>query len=352
MYRSIQICRAVAALLVVLLHLAVYFANPKYFGLSGIDALFTFGRSGVEFFFVLSGFIITFVHWSDFGNPAKLLTYAKKRAIRIYPTYWIIFAAVYLVAASPLGSGVRLDLPTLVKTLALLPQASSDPISGTSSPILIVAWSLQYEILFYLLMAVFIVDRRIGGLICALLLINMLACRAGACLVFAPYLQTTFVLLFGLGAAIAFICKTSVKVRHPLFLAGIGACTFVVSAIINVVTGEQPILAYGIASAVMVLGFVKAEDYGKLKIKQDWAVSLGDASYALYLIHYPVVSILCRLAVRSGLHGAVGAAVAAPVIVTACVAASIGFNRLVERPLLRAFAGRRSVPVPATPVRN
>jgi peptidoglycan/LPS O-acetylase OafA/YrhL len=352
MYRSIQICRAVAALLVVLLHITAYYANPKYFGLSGIDHLFTFGRSGVEFFFVLSGFIITFVHWSDFGNPSRILIYAKKRAIRIYPTFWIIFACVYLIAASPLGSGVRLDIPTLLKTLALLPQASSDPISGTSSPILIVAWSLQYEILFYLLMGVFIVSRPIGTLISALVLTNMLACQADACVVSAPYLHTTFVLLFGLGAATAYICKTSAKVRHPLFLAGIGACTFVAFGIWHVVTGVQPVLGYGIASAVMVLGFVKAEDEGKLKVKQDWAVSLGDASYALYLIHYPLVSILCRLAVRIGLHGAIGAAIAAPVIVTVCVAASIGFNRFVERPLLRAFSGRRSVQTTAVPVGN
>ena len=93
----------------------------------------------------------------------------------------------------------------------------------------------------------------------------------------APYLHTTFVLLFGLGAATAFICKTSAKVRHPLFLAGVGACTFVAFGIWHVVTGVQPVLGYGIASAVMVLGFVKADCVGTVseEVEGFWSVGLG-----------------------------------------------------------------------------
>src|ERR1700733_7636810 len=184
MLRSIQLCRAVAAGMVMLFHLTLVFAAAKYFGLAGVNLPFTFGHAGVEFFFVLSGFIITFAHWNDFGNPSRLSAYLKKRAIRIYPIYWLVFALVCLTATVTMGITIDLAPAILIKTLALVPQASDDPIIGTWAPtVIFVAWSLQYEILFYLLMAVFIVNRLLGGLIAAAVLINLVACRAGYCVV-------------------------------------------------------------------------------------------------------------------------------------------------------------------------
>jgi exopolysaccharide production protein ExoZ len=282
------------------------------------------------------------VHWRDFGHPSRLANYASKRAIRIYPTYWLIFAVVYWVAAATVGGSVRLDMPTLLKTLALIPQSSLDPIVGTSAPILGVAWTLQYEILFYGLMAFFIVSRPIGSLLAALVILNLLACRAHSCVLSAPWLQTNLILLFGLGALAAICCKLSGTIKHAWVLAGIGAVAFLATGIWDDVSGERLTLAYGLSSAAIVVGLVKAEDRGSFRIKWDWPVLLGDASYALYLIHFPLVVLLCKIAVRSGLHGLVGAVVAVPVILAACVAAAIGFSRLIERPLLRALAGGRN----------
>ena len=57
-YTSLQEARAVAAILVVLFHLGGAIADAKYFGLSVFSVPFSFGSAGVEFFFVLSGFIV------------------------------------------------------------------------------------------------------------------------------------------------------------------------------------------------------------------------------------------------------------------------------------------------------
>jgi exopolysaccharide production protein ExoZ len=154
-YKSIQGCRALAALLVVLHHLGAAVASPKYFGAAAFAVPFKSGDSGVEFFFVLSGFIITWVHFDDLGKPVLLLPYLRKRALRVYPTYWIVFTAVYLIAiaSTALRFSVPHDLPTLLKCLTLLPQDAAVT-GGTGAQVLIVAWSLQYEICFYVLFAI------------------------------------------------------------------------------------------------------------------------------------------------------------------------------------------------------
>jgi peptidoglycan/LPS O-acetylase OafA/YrhL len=59
---------------------------------------FRWGDAGVEFFFVLSGFIIASAHAGDISRPARLIPYLQRRIIRIYPPYWIIFAIVCAMA--------------------------------------------------------------------------------------------------------------------------------------------------------------------------------------------------------------------------------------------------------------
>jgi exopolysaccharide production protein ExoZ len=344
MYKSIQGCRALAALLVVFHHLGFAMASDKYFGAAIFKVPFIFGDSGVEFFFVLSGFIITWAHFDEFGRPAGLLRYLRKRTVRIYPPYWMIFAAVYLLAQlSPaLRSTVPHDYPTLLKSLALLPQ---DPlvVGGNGSPVLIVAWSLQYEICFYALMAVFMVSRSLGALITISLLINLGACHFDACSFPRRFFSNNLILLFGLGVLIACWGKSPVRIKRPVVAAIVAATAFVSFGVFEVVFGTetQPLdrrLIYGFLSAVAIFALVQAENSGQLRITNRWMPLLGDSSYALYLIHYPLISALCKLMVLLGLAGTAGAIVAYPVILCACISASVAVHLLVESPMLRAIS--------------
>jgi exopolysaccharide production protein ExoZ len=327
MYKSIQGCRALAALLVVLHHLGFAMASDKYFGAAIFKVPFIFGDSGVEFFFVLSGFIVTWAHFDDFGKQAGLLRYLRKRAVRIYPPYWIIFAMVYLLAlVSPaLRSTVPHDYPTLLKSLALLPQ---DPlvVGGNGSPVLIVAWSLQYEICFYALMAVFIVSRSLGVLVSIPLLINWGACHLGACSFPRSFFSNNLILLFGLGVLIAYFSKNSLRIKRPVLVATIAAAAFMSFGVFEVVFGTETLpfdrrLVYGFLSGVAIFALVQAESGRQLRISNRWMPLLGDSSYSLYLIHYPLISALCKLMVLLGLAGTAGAIVAYPVILGACISA-------------------------------
>jgi exopolysaccharide production protein ExoZ len=66
--------------------------------------------------------------------------------------------------------------------------------------------------------------------------------------------------------------------------------------------------------------------------------SLGDASYVLYLVHYPLISALCKVSASLLPHTIVGASVAYTVILIACLVAAIAVHLWIERPLLRSFS--------------
>ena len=176
MFYTIQFCRAIAALLVVFFHSAGNLAKEKYFGVLAepIERIFWFGgEAGVAFFFVLSGFIIHQVHRKEFNQPNRLIPYIKKRIVRVYPTYFIIFIGVFIIAK--LTPSIRNTIPTdpilLIKSLLLLPQ-DSKVVGGTGAPVLVVAWSLQYEILFYATFATALINRWIFYVIAFIFCLN------------------------------------------------------------------------------------------------------------------------------------------------------------------------------------
>ena len=85
--------RWIAALLVFGFHAATLrvVAEPDYQAV--VDRLFTLGLSGVEFFFVLSGFVLV---WSfRDGEPRR--RFLRRRLAKIYPNHLLMWAVVLLV---------------------------------------------------------------------------------------------------------------------------------------------------------------------------------------------------------------------------------------------------------------
>ena len=77
-------------MLVVLFHVTGTFFET--YNVSFLAGMFKFGGSGVDVFFVLSGFIITYANREYIGKPKNINQFFKKRAIRIFPIYWIIIS--------------------------------------------------------------------------------------------------------------------------------------------------------------------------------------------------------------------------------------------------------------------
>lgn len=326
-------------------HLGGSLASSQYFGVSAFASLFQFGDSGVAFFFVLSGFIITWVHAKDFGHPGRLASYVRKRAARIYPTYIIVFCIAYaaLLISPATRASAQLDFATLLKSLTLLPQ-DAKVVGGTGAPVVIVAWTLQYEICFYALVGLSILNRLLAIGMLLLLAGNWIACRFVACPFPLSFFGDNLFLLFGLGMLVARWARGSLELQRPKLIALVASVAFMAFALLETILGHESFtvdrrLVYGGLSGVLILALVRAEGAGTLTIRRGWIPLLGDASYALYLIHFPLIVTLEKLLRSFGLEGLAGALVAFVLIFIACQLAAVAFHLLLERPLLSALSG-------------
>lgn len=346
MYKSLQGSRGIAAIFVVLFHLGLTISLDKYFGIDGFSIPFLFGGSGVEYFFVLSGFIIYSSHVHDVSQPQKIISYIKKRVVRIYPAYWIIFLVVLLLffMAGQDKSPSKFDGMVLLKAFFLIPQEKTWE-GGTSSPIIDVAWTLQYEIFFYVLFAALILNKWL------FLFLATLLCLACTILklptdnsLLLNFFTEKWILLFFMGMLVAFICKDNV-LSKDLFriLLIVGGAIFSLLSIDTIIKGNfipfDKTIPYGIASAFIIMGLVGLERFGQPFLSSRWMQSLGDSSYALYLIHYPVISILCKMAMVIGLDkfGIYGAIITYVISFSICILLSLFFHVYIEKPIARFF---------------
>lgn len=338
MIRSIQAARGVAALLVLLFHASgSIFADPKYFGGKPFGPVFDFGHAGVDFFFVLSGFIITHAHRDDVGHLERWTRYAWKRIRRIYPPYWVItlllLPVFFLHPAWGLGHERQ---PWVIASSFLLVAQPKPPVLG-------VAWSLCYEVLFYALFLSFLVGKRTGAVVFAAWGAATIALH-GRYGFPGSFLFNLHQLQFLMGMIVAGL-HARVRVPCARVLALLGACAFLGAGMTEVYThwlGESALLvAYGAASAVLVLGLAETERAGRLRVPEGM-VFLGAASYSIYLAHIPALSLVAKFAVRLGLPAAMPHRAAFVLVVAATVAAGAAYYLVVERPLLRLLERRPS----------
>lgn len=351
-FNYIQVCRGIAAMMVVAFHTGASFAAEKYFGEPLFARLFRFGSSGVEFFFVLSGFIIYFVHHADFGVPAAVKRYAIRRLERVYPTYWLIFSGVFAVALAipAFRSGVPTEFLIILKSLFLVPQ-NPEVVGGTGAPVIIVAWSLQYELVFYFVFALFIFSPLFGFASVLALSIWWLLSAAGwgGPKFILEFLQPHYFLIFAFGVVSARI-SVQHRVSKPFRWVLYGALIYAAFAGFEVAEmfvkqlprspgrTEVVSLGYGIGAALLIAGLVALESR-RQRLVPSWLARMGDASYVLYLAHFPIISACAKVFTALG-SGVAWAAFSFVFTFTMCCAFSLVFWRYIERPMLKFLRDR------------
>lgn len=345
---SIQACRGTAALLVVAFHLGGAFAAQKYFNAPVFIQFTRFGSAGVEFFFVLSGYIISASHADEINHPDYVLTFLRKRAIRIYLTFWLVFC--FVAISTLLLPGMTDALPKspliLLKTLLLLPQ---DPqiVGGTGAPLIVVAWSMQYEVIFYLLFSIFIFSLRLG--IALTLLLGALFCATrvvGVNCLFLYFLKWQFFIVFGMGVGAALFLR-KVTIQRPILLVALALLVLFSLASIEIsemVVGQlwvapqspppQNTLIYGFASMLLIAGLVSLENKREFYVNS-FLLALGDISYSIYLTHFPIISLMCKIFVFLGLTETVPRLLSFTLIVLSCIAVGAILHFAMERHILR-----------------
>jgi len=119
------------------------------------SAMHTIGNSGVDLFFVLSGYLI---YGSLIRRPQRFGRFMARRVERIYPAFLAVFA-VYL--ALSLAMPAHSKIPDEGATAYLLANLLLLPGIFPIEPIITVAWSLSYEMFFYLLAPVVVSVTRL-----------------------------------------------------------------------------------------------------------------------------------------------------------------------------------------------
>jgi len=335
---GVEAARGVAALLVVLVHASSMFGSEKYFGAQPFGGLFKFGHAGVDFFFVLSGFIIYYIHGKELGQPGFASLYWRKRFVRLMPTYWVVLAIYGVILVfSPTKDFYEREPIAILTSIFLIPQSHT--------PVLGVSWSLSHEILFYLLFSSLFFSVKFGRLVFmlwgGLIVFNILTGYFKDDWFWGGFAFRIFNAEFFFGLIVAHALRRW-PVCLPLTFLIVGALVFLCTGVHESLLSQHPAewpprhLAYAIGAAMALYGVVGLEYQDRLRLPKLVGM-LGESSYSIYLIHVIVLMFLQQGYLMLKKVYIVPDSLVFTFNVVVSVGAGIVFSRIIEQPLLRYF---------------
>jgi exopolysaccharide production protein ExoZ len=319
--RSIQYLRGIAALMVVWHH-----ALSQITGTIIFIRLPEFGPSGVDIFFVISGFIMVV---TTHARPITGRQFMGLRIVRVVPLYWLATLAMIAAAiATPAAfKSLRFDAISIVKSLLFIPYDSL-AFPGNVWPVLIPGWTLNFEMFFYVIFALSLCLPKwrlqaVMLVLCTLVMVGSVVSPRGP----AAWVYTNPMLLeFGAGVVIAHEWLSGRLRRGPwvsLAMMAIGFFLLVLGSRLELLTG----------ASLIVMG---ALNPGIGALENRPLLELGNASYSIYLTHLFTLGLLRVLWVwfvpRTSMASSIAFMTVA--ILGAAVAGWICF-RLIERPMTR-----------------
>jgi exopolysaccharide production protein ExoZ len=330
---GIDACRG-AAVTAVVLFLATRQLNWA-FGVPFLLSAFQFGHAGADVFFVISGFIISYVHYEHIGTPARLVPFVWRRLTRLMPTYWVALAATVMMSKA---DGHR--FPSL-RSLAW----SASLLASKGELLLGIAWTLRYQAVFYAMFCVLILSRTAGVLVLVLWLVGIvMSMLAGSVITGVPDLFFgSYNLQFFFGMAAAYVMR-NYRVPRPMTLLTVGIVLFAIAAIaedIGMLDGyaDPARLAYGLPAALIVLGTTEAVRRSLITVPPR-LIALGVASYSIYLFQLVFIGIVSQLLLMSGLHRWMPELISFAVMLMAVAAGGTLVSRWFEYPVMRLLRGQ------------
>ncbi|MES2556999.1 MAG: acyltransferase [Bacteroidota bacterium] len=300
-YQELDALRGVAALVVLLFH---YSMNNEM-----LLPFFKYGVTGVDLFFLISGFVI-FRSISNVKSGAEFLI---NRFCRLFPTYWVAVTFTFLIIF--LNEHVAANLNTPINweqywyNMTMFQYYFNVP--NIDAPY----WTMIVEMVFYLTMFVLLISKSLRSTIpffVMLVLFGLLLSEfyrgEGSIEFTADYFVNfplaQYVALF-LGGILFYQLHQSKKHRIRLILLIIG-CYLAQIVLFN--AGDGPDGHLSLAEYQLVLGIYFLLMFLFVFGKLSWLVNrytlfLGKISFALYLIHqYFSVSFLIPTLTKAGMN--------------------------------------------------
>ncbi len=344
-YTGLQILRFVAAMLVAVMHITQ--SISIHITGQGESVYWGTGAVGVDIFFVISGFVMALstagVPGQDGARGAAAWVFMKRRILRIVPLYWFytLLKVALLIAVPALAFKSTIVPAHLAASLAFIPTMAP---WGLVQPTLPVGWTLNFEMLFYLVFAAAIALGAPRIRFCLLVFLSIfLGSRFVEATALTFYAQS-IIFEFIIGVAFAqmllrfgsgpWLAGVALLVAGTLFTFGLGWDA-----------NSDRLFPWGVGAAAIVLGTLWLERaIDKAPFAKPLAF-LGDASYSIYLSHTFVVPA-CVIALKK--LGVMEPTVVFAVTTLAVIAAGAASYVWLEQPMLAFFKRILFRPRPAT----
>ena len=305
-YNILDGLRGVAALTVVCFHLFEAYAT------SHLDQKINHGYLAVDFFFILSGFVVGYAY-DDRWKTMTIKDFIKRRFIRLHPMVVIgaiIGAVMFYFQGCSVWDVSKVSLTTLliatIMSACLIPATPGSEIRGVGEmfPLNGPSWSLFFEYIGNILYAFFIHKLPTKALS---LLVILAGCGLAAFAIWGPYgdicvgfaltgdnmIRGSLRLLFSFSAGLLLS-----RIFKPIPIKGafwIGGLSIVVLSAVPRIGGSEHLWMNGlydtICFAILFPLIVYLGASGKTTDKTTARVCkfLGDISYPLYMVHYPFI---------------------------------------------------------------
>lgn len=321
-YRILDGLRGVAALMVIWYHVFEAFATSPY------DQGFNHGYLAVDFFFILSGFVIGYAYDDRWGKMKKK-DFFKRRLIRLQPMIImgaVLGAVTFFIQGGVMWNGTRVAVSMIMIALLLqlflmpaIPGSGAEVRgNGEMFPLNGPSWSLFFEYIGNILYALIL--RRLSTRALTVLVVIAGAGLAvfavgnfsgfghlGVGWTMADYnLIGGFLrLLFSFSAGLLMS-----RVFRPVRIRGVfWICSLAVIVLLSmpyIGNGDSPWMN-GLYDAVCVilifpvLVYLGASGMTTDKITTGMCKWLGDISYPLYIVHYPFMYLFYAYVWKNGL---------------------------------------------------
>ncbi|MBB3949642.1 peptidoglycan/LPS O-acetylase OafA/YrhL [Aureimonas jatrophae] len=292
---AIQAVRAAAALMVVAAHVKIAIEIELFripipdLPLSPFPLV-----AGVDVFFVVSGFVMAYASGSLFGQQGAWKRFLWRRLVRIVPLYWLItiaLLALMFAIRSPI-----LDHTTawqIAASFLFVPALNPD---GFPVPLLDVGWTLNYEMAFYVVFALFIGWRRplaLAATACALLLLVAIRPFVDPSATALRFWSDPIVIEFLGGILLQLLVRRGLILSPWTRLLMIGTAVVILATFPALDQPWRWLQWGGPALLVVAAAVCGPVAFGR------WTTTverLGDLSYALYLVHFFAIRAVAQVA--------------------------------------------------------